>query len=113
MNTASLLENITYQENDKPTVTVLLKTANTKEVRIVMKKGQCMKEHKAPYPIIIEMFDGEIDFGINGNKQILKKGDMIALEANVPHDLSCLQESIIRLSISVQDKVERVNQVIA
>ncbi|WP_298475479.1 cupin domain-containing protein [uncultured Maribacter sp.] len=113
MNTASLLENITYQENDKPTVSVLLKTANTKEVRIVMKKGQLMKEHKAPYPIIIEMFEGEIHFGVEGNKRILKKGDMIALEANVPHDLSCIEESIIRLSISVLDKIERVNHVIA
>ena len=78
MNTASLIDNITYQQNEKPTVTVLLKTDNTKEVRIVMKKGQFMKEHKAPFPIIIEMFEGEIDFGVNGKKQILKKGDMIA-----------------------------------
>ena len=111
MNTASLIDNIIYQENEKPTVTVLLKTANTKEVRIVMKKGQFMKEHKAPFPIIIEMFEGEIDFGINGNKQILKKGDMIALEGNIPHDLTCISNCIIRLSISILDKVERINKI--
>tara|TARA_R110002051_G_scaffold7699_2_gene34168 strand:+ start:965 stop:1339 length:375 start_codon:yes stop_codon:yes gene_type:complete len=112
MNKASLIENITYQENDKPTVTVLLKTNNTKEVRIVMKKGQFMKEHKAPFPIIIELFDGEIDFGINGKKQSLKRGDMIALESNVPHDLTCISNCIIRLSISASDNIERVNNVV-
>lgn len=111
MNKASLIENITYQENHKPTVTVLLKTANTKEVRIVMKKGQFIKEHKAPFPIIIELFEGEVEFGINGKKQNLKKGDMIALEGNVPHDLTCISNCIIRLSISVLDKIERVNKV--
>lgn len=111
MNKASLIENITYQENEKPTVTVLLKTKNTKEVRIVMKKGQFMKEHKAPFPIIIELFDGEIDFGVNGKKQLLKKGDMIALESNVPHDLTCVSNCIIRLSISASDSIERVNKV--
>ncbi|MBQ0786286.1 MAG: cupin domain-containing protein [Oceanihabitans sp.] len=111
MNTASLMDNITYQDNLKPTVTVLLKTANSKEVRIVMKKGQFMKEHQAPFPIIIEMFEGEIDFGINGNKQILKKGDMIALEANIPHDLTCISNCIIRLSISILDKVERIHKI--
>lgn len=111
MNKASLIENIKYQENNKPVVTVLLKTANTKEVRIVMKKGQFMKEHTAPFPIIIELFEGQIDFGIKGAKQILKKGDMIALEGNIPHDLTCLSDCIIRLSISVLDKVERVNKV--
>ena len=40
MKIASLLEQITYQENNKPTVTVLLKTNHSKEVRIVMKPGQ-------------------------------------------------------------------------
>ena len=112
INTASLIDNITYQNDEKPTITVLLKTANTKEVRIVMKKGQFMKEHKAPFPIIIEMFEGEIDFGVNGNKQILKKGDMIALESNIAHDLSCISNCIIRLSISVLDKVARVHEVL-
>lgn len=112
MNKASLIDNITYQENEKPTVTVLLKTTHSKEVRIVMKKGQFMKEHKAPFPIIIELFEGSIDFGINGENQVLKKGDLITLEANVPHDLACLSDCIIRLSISVLDKVERINKVI-
>ncbi|MDO6759487.1 cupin [Tamlana sp. 2_MG-2023] len=111
MQKASILENITYQENEKPAVTVLLKTESTKEVRIVMKSGQFMKEHKAPFPIVIEMFDGEIDFGANGEKQNLKKGDIVALDANVPHDLVCISNCIIRLSISVLDKLERVKSV--
>lgn len=108
MNTISLLENITYQDN-KPSVTVLLKTKTSKEVRIVMKKGQSMKEHKAPFPIIIELFDGEVDFGVNGEKQVLKKGDLIALDENIPHDLRCLSDCIVRLSISNFDSIERIN----
>ncbi|WP_308992286.1 cupin domain-containing protein [Mariniflexile litorale] len=110
MNTASLVDAITYQEN-KPTVTVLLKTNTTKEIRIVMKEGQSMKEHKAPYPIVIELFEGSIDFGVNGEKQLLKKGDLITLDENVPHDLTCVSDCIIRLSLSNFDSVERVNNV--
>ncbi|WP_445736648.1 cupin domain-containing protein [Mariniflexile sp.] len=110
MNTASLVENITYEEN-KPAVTVLLKTKTSKEIRIVMKQGQSMKKHKAPYPIVIELFEGSIDFGVNGEKLLLKKGDLIALDENVPHDLTCVTDSIIRLSLSNFDSVERVNNV--
>ena len=111
MNTASLLDNITYQENNKPTVTLLLKTNSTKEVRIVMKKGQFMKAHTAPFPIVIELFEGSIDFGVNDEKQELKKGDLIALDANVPHDLTCISDCIIRLSISVLDGVKRIKNI--
>ncbi|PKQ46270.1 cupin domain-containing protein [Confluentibacter flavum] len=110
MNTASLVEQLVYQEN-KPAVTVLLITKTTKEIRIVMKQGQTMKEHKAPYPIVIELFEGSIDFGVNGIKKLLKKGDLIALDENVPHDLTCVSDSIIRLSLSNFDDVERVNSV--
>lgn len=110
MNTASLLEQLVYKE-DRPAVTHLLTTKTTKEIRIVMKQGQIMKEHKAPYPIVIEIFEGNIDFGVNGVKQPLKKGDLIALDENVPHDLSCISDSIIRLSLSIFDDLERVNNV--
>lgn len=108
MNKASLLDNLTYKEN-KPSVTIILETKTSKEVRIVMKKGQSMKEHKAPFPIIIELFDGSIDFGVNGKKQVLKKGDLITLDENIPHDLTCLSDCIVRLSVSKSDTIERIN----
>lgn len=108
MNKASLLDNLTYKDN-KPSVTIILETKTSKEVRIVMKKGQSMKEHKAPFPIIIELFDGSIDFGVNGIKQVLKKGDLITLDENIPHDLTCLSDCIVRLSVSKSDTIERIN----
>jgi len=107
MKTASLTENLIYNES-KPAITVLLKTVNTKEIRIAMKKGQLMKEHKAPFSIVVEIFEGIINFGVEGEKQLLKKGELIALEANVPHDLNCIEDSIIRLSVSISDSVQRV-----
>ncbi|GAA5225385.1 cupin domain-containing protein [Membranihabitans marinus] len=110
MYKASLLENISYREDSKPSVSVILKTANTKEMRIVMKAGQFMKEHTAPFPIIVEIFEGEIDFGIKGISHKLLKGDIIALEANIPHDLTCVSDCIIRLSLSVADRIERVTK---
>jgi len=111
MKTGSLTENQMYRD-DKPAVQVLLKTATSKEIRIMMKRTQVMKEHKAPFPIVIELFEGAIDFGVNGKKQFLKKGDLIALDANVPHDLKCVDDCIIRLSVSTLDNINRIKKVI-
>ncbi|TDU40079.1 quercetin dioxygenase-like cupin family protein [Gelidibacter sediminis] len=112
MKTASLTDQLVYK-SDKPAVTVLLESNHSKEIRIAMRKGHQMKEHKAPSSIVVEIFEGAIDFGVNGQTLQLKKGDLITLDPNVPHDLHCTQDAIIRLSLSKNDSVERVNNVVA
>jgi len=109
MKIASLTEDLVYKE-DKPAITVLLKTESTKEIRIAMKAGQTMKEHKAPFPIVVEVFEGALNFGVNREKKLLKKGDIIALDANVPHDLNCVKNCTVRLSVSTADSVKRVKE---
>ncbi|AVR47159.1 cupin [Christiangramia fulva] len=110
MKTASLLKNLSF-EDKKPAVQVLMETDSTKEIRIVMKKGQVMKEHQTPFPIVVELFEGKISFGVNGEINHINKGDILSLEGNVPHDLLAEENSIIRLSLSKLDKVERVENV--
>ncbi|WP_026976302.1 cupin domain-containing protein [Flavobacterium tegetincola] len=111
MITASLRTNLNYNE-DKVTITVLMETATSKEIRILFKKGQLMKEHKAGFPITVEIHEGAIEFGVNGEKMHLIAGDLISLDANVPHDLLAKEDSIVRLTLSKLDTVDRVKKVI-
>lgn len=111
MQISSLSENIEYNES-KPAMKVLLDSAAGKEIRIVFKKGQVMKEHKTPFPIVVEIFEGAIDFGVNGEINSLKKGDLIGLEGNIPHDLTALEDSIVRLSLNKADSAKRVEKVV-
>lgn len=111
MKIESFIENLDF--NDTKIVTkVLLESSFSKEIRILLKKGQIMKEHKAPFSIIIHVLDGAIDFGVDGSIHVLKKGDIITLAGNVPHDLTATKDSIVRLTLSKLDRSERVETVV-
>ncbi|WP_430424277.1 cupin domain-containing protein [Maribacter litoralis] len=112
MQKISFTKNLDF--SDKKIVTqVLLETSFSKEIRILLKKGQLMKEHKAPFPIIVHIVKGSIDFGVEGTVHFLEQGDIITLAANIPHDLLAKSESIVRLTLSKLDAAERVEKVVA
>ncbi len=111
MEIKSFEENLEF--NDTRIVTsVIIETSFSKEIRILLKSGQVMKEHKTPYPITVHILSGEIDFGVEGIIHSLKKGAIVSLQGNVKHDLNAKADSIVRLSLSKLDKIERVEEVI-
>ena len=111
MKTASIFKDIVFKEKG-PAVSVLFETEFTKEIRIAMKAGQEMKEHKTSFPIVVQLVEGKIDFTVSGEVLNLAKGDLIALDGGVPHSLDALEESIVRLTLTKADEVDRVKQVL-
>ena len=99
MKTANIYQNIAYNENKTRNYSFCLKPISPKKLRIAMQKGTLMKEHKTSFPIVIEIIEGTIDFGVQQQTKHLTKGDLIALESNMPHDLKANENSIIRLTL--------------
>ncbi len=107
MKTASILQDLKFNEN-KPAVSLLMETDFSKEIRILFKKDQQMDEHQAPLPITVQIVQGSIDFGVQGKVHTLETGDLITLSGQVPHDLKANTESVVRLTLSKSDHVQRV-----
>lgn len=102
MKTASFFKNVEYGDQ-KPVFTVMLQTPYTKEIRIAFRKGQILEEHNAPGPIVVQVLEGEIDFGVEQKERnILKKGMIITLDTGIMHDLIANEQSIIRVSINTK-----------
>lgn len=111
MHIQSFNEDLAFND-DRIVTKVLLESSFSKEIRILLKKGQLMKEHQAPFPIIVHVLEGAIDFGLQGSTHLLKTGDIITLTSNIPHDLKALEDSIVRLTLSKLDTTERVERII-
>jgi len=91
---------------------VIVETEFSKEIRIVLAKGQTMKDHKAPFPILIHIVDGHIELGVEDKFYLMQSGDIISLDSNVVHCLVAKENTIVRLTLSKRDKVERVDKVV-
>ena len=107
MKIASFLEEVNFNEN-KLAVSLLLDTDFSKEIRIVFKKGQVMKDHQAPFAIIVQVLKGCIDFGVDNEVKQLNVGDLISLEPKIIHNLTAIKESVVRLTLSKSDTIKRV-----
>ena len=110
MKTASIYQDLEFNEN-KPAIKAILETDFTKEIRILMRENQEMKEHQTPFPIVVELLEGEIIFGVEGQNDEVKKGDLLTLSGGVPHNLIAKKESVIRLTLSKLDSSKRVEGV--
>lgn len=110
MNIKSFNEHLDFNDN-RIVTQVILETSFSKEIRILLKNGQTMKEHKAPLPIIVHVLEGKIDFGVEGEIISLKKGDVITLESSISHDLTAKEDSVVRLTLSKLDDANRVKKV--
>jgi len=111
MNSANILENVVYND-EKVAISVLFETETTKEIRILFQKNQVMKKHQTKFPITVEIVEGAIDFGVNDVTHNLVKGDLVALGGSIPHDLLAVKDSIVRLTLSKLDSVDRVKGVV-
>ena len=111
MNSANILKDVTYGDK-KPAISILLETATSKEIRIVFAKDQYMKKHQTPFPITVEMVEGDLDFGVEDTVHRLVKGDILSLDGGVPHDLLAKSNCIVRLTLSKGDTLQRVEDVV-
>lgn len=79
--------------------TALFKTEAMEVVRLVMKAGKTLSEHRAPGEIIVHCLEGKIVFHAMGNSQELESGQLLFLHAGESHSVDCIEDASFLLTI--------------
>ncbi len=97
---AELKQETTWADSDHNSITVFKSDTST-IVLIGMHKNAELKEHTTIGNISLQVLDGEINFFAEQQTLLLGKGQMVTLEANIPHSVTALKESFFLLTLAI------------
>jgi quercetin dioxygenase-like cupin family protein len=72
----------------------VLHTQQATIVRLVTKKGMTVPMHHHANEQIVMLQSGAFRFDIEGQSTVLKRGDMLRIPSNVPHQAEALDDSV-------------------
>ena len=93
-----LKEEIRWADSDHNSITVF-KSDTVSIVPVGMHKNAELKKHTAKGSINVQVLDGKINFTAEQQTVSLEKGQMIALQATIPHSVMALKESFFLLTM--------------
>lgn len=93
-----------WSENDRNAMTVF-KTPEMTVVVTILKPGATIEENDIKGLLTIQVFHGRIEISLKGWKEVLQKGQMIAIHARVKHSIRTLEESALVLTTLPEEKV--------
>ncbi|MEP7269546.1 MAG: cupin domain-containing protein [Saprospiraceae bacterium] len=93
-------DKITWAAKDHQSITIF-KSENTTIVLIGMHQHAELKKHKAYGAIHVQVLEGKINFCTEQQTVSLKKGQMIALKADIPHSVLALEDSFFLLTVII------------
>lgn len=98
-----LKNEITWKESDINSLTIF-KSPTLRIVLMGLHANAELKAHKANGVISVQVLEGKINFSTVNQTSVMEKGNMIALQENVIHSVTALNESFFLLSIVMNSK---------
>jgi quercetin dioxygenase-like cupin family protein len=98
VNHANLLE-LTPIVEDATVSKPLVNSDAIRQVVFAMDKGQLMSEHRAPFVVVVQVLDGELDFTVDGKTSSLVAHDWLIMPPDKPHDLNAVEPTRFLLTM--------------
>ena len=79
--------------------TALFKASQLEVVRLVLPRGQSLREHRVPGEITLQCLEGEVRLQTDTGTELLRAGDLVHMDGNAPHGLQAVHDSSLLLTI--------------
>ena len=75
----------------------LLDAPDVRVVHIALDDGQELTEHLSPFPILVQVVSGSVDFEVNGETHRMDTGGLIHLPAKLLHAVTAIGQARIQI----------------
>jgi quercetin dioxygenase-like cupin family protein len=68
---------------------------------VAVHQGESLPSHSAPCPITFQVVEGKVIFKTPEKSVTLQKGQLLVLQADIPHTIEALEESAFLLTLAI------------
>jgi len=94
------LKNEDLWRTGKRNAMTLLRDHRLRMVLIVMHVSTAIPSHQAESPLSVQVIEGRLQVRTDAEPVTLKKGQMLALQAGIRHEIEALEESALLLTLA-------------
>jgi len=92
LNESNNLSDLVEYQNESVVSKTLIKKEKGTITVFAFDKEQGLSEHTAPFDALVQVLDGKADVLLAGKSNVVSKGEMIIMPANVPHALKAIEK---------------------
>ncbi len=96
MYTFDLQQLATFKEN-APSVQIIAQSGHARYVLFSLRAGQGLREHRTSSQISVQILSGQLDFTAQDKTETLNPGQLLLLEADIPHALTAQTDAVMLL----------------
>ena len=91
-----------YFNADKPEFKTVFETSKGGVALVALKGGQKLETHTAPFEVMVNVVEGEIEFTMLDQSRLMRTGEFLLMGANVAHSVVANVDSKLML-VKVKD----------
>jgi quercetin dioxygenase-like cupin family protein len=93
------LQQLAQFDDKKPNVQILARSGHARQILFSFRTGQGLREHTTSSQIAVQVIAGQLIFSVYEESQTLTPGQVVLLEASVPHSLLAESDTVMLLTM--------------